>query len=33
MGMDYLFDELTFVPDKPSLHKAGRRNAGGKRVR
>ena len=31
MGMDYLFDELTFVPDKASLHKAGRRNADKKR--
>lgn len=33
MGMDYLFDELTFVPDKPSLHKSGRRNADKKRVK
>ena len=33
MGMDYLFDELTFVPDKPSLHKSGRRNADRKRVK
>lgn len=33
MGMDYLFDELTFVPDKPSLHKSGRRKADRKRVK